>query len=151
MKRLIFLIAAATAIMACNSNSGDNKTGEAPLSDSLKQVALKDSSNFTTISWTDSTFRDLGNVKEGQTVEIPFVVQNTGDKPLIITSVQPGCGCTVAEKPEKPILPGKEDKIVAKFNSTGQSEGAHTKTVTVTANTKPFTQHTLSFRVNVTK
>lgn len=150
MKRLILLISAATAIMSCNNNGG-NKNAEAPLSDSLKQVALKDSSNFTTISWTDSTFKDLGNVKEGQTVEIPFVVQNTGDKPLIISSVQPGCGCTVAEKPEQPILPGKEDKIIAKFNSTSQSEGAHTKTVTVTANTKPFTQHTLSFRVNVTK
>ncbi|GAB3429082.1 DUF1573 domain-containing protein [Niabella aquatica] len=150
MKRLIFLISAATTIIACNSN-GNSKNAETPLSDSLKQVALKDSSNFTTISWADSTFKDLGDVKEGQTVEIPFVVQNTGDKPLIISSVQPGCGCTVAEKPEQPVLPGKEEKIVAKFNSTGQSEGAHTKTVTVTANTKPFTQHTLSFRVNVTK
>lgn len=152
MKRLVLIISAATALMACNSNS-DNKTatGDMPLTDSLKQEALKDSSNFTTISWVDSTFKDLGDVKMGQVVEIPFIVKNTGDKPLIISSVNPGCGCTVAEKPEKPVLPGKEEKIVAKFNSEGQSEGSHMKTVNVTANTKPFTNTTLSFKVNVTK
>ncbi|MGE9310224.1 DUF1573 domain-containing protein [Niabella sp. CJ426] len=151
MKRLVLIISAAAALVACNSN-GENKTAsDAPLTDSLKQEALKDSSNFTTISWVDSTFKNLGDVKKGQVVEIPFVVKNTGDKPLIISSVQPGCGCTVAEKPEKPVLPGKEEKIVAKFNSEGQSEGTHTKTVVVTANTKPFTQHTLTFQVNVTK
>lgn len=152
MKRLVLIISAAAALVACNSN-GENKTttGDAPLTDSLKKEALKDSSNFTTISWVDSTYKNLGDVKKGQVVEIPFVVKNTGDKPLIISSVQPGCGCTVAEKPEKPVLPGKEEKIVAKFNSEGQSEGTHTKTVVVTANTKPFTQHTLTFQVNVTK
>lgn len=151
MKRFVLIISAAAALVACNSN-GENKTNaDTPLTDSLKQEALKDSSNFTTISWVDSTYKDLGDVKLGQVVEIPFLVKNTGDKPLIISSIQPGCGCTVAEKPEKPVLPGKEEKIVAKFNSEGQSEGTHTKTVTVTANTKPFTQHTLTFQVNVTK
>lgn len=151
MKRLVLIISAAAALVACNSN-GENKTAtDTPLTDSLKQEALKDSSNFTTVSWVDSTYKNLGDVKKGQVVEIPFVVKNTGDKPLIISSVQPGCGCTVAEKPEKPVLPGKEEKIVAKFNSEGQSEGTHTKTVVVTANTKPFTQHTLTFQVNVIK
>lgn len=151
MKRLVLIISAAAALIACNSNDENKTTGDAPLTDSLKQEALKDSSNFTTISWVDSTYKNLGDVKIGQVVEIPFVVKNTGDKPLIISSVQPGCGCTVAEKPEKPVLPGKDEKIVAKFNSEGQSEGTHTKTVVVTANTKPFTQHTLTFQVNVTK
>ncbi|MCH5597745.1 DUF1573 domain-containing protein [Niabella ginsengisoli] len=153
MKRLVLIISVAASLAACNSSdsNSENKIPDGPLTDSLKQVALKDSSNFTTIAWADSTFKDLGDVKKGQVVEIPFVVKNTGDKPLIISSVQPGCGCTVAEKPEQPILPGKEEKIVAKFNSEGQSEGSHTKTVIVTGNTKPFTQHTLSFKVNVTK
>ena len=151
MKRLAFIVLSATVFMACNSGNGTKEASTAPLTDSLKQVALHDSSNYTTVLWVDSTYKDVGNVKMGQVVEIPFVVKNTGDKPLIISSVQPGCGCTVADKPEKPILPGSEEKIVAKFNSEGQSEGAHTKTVTVTANTKPSTSHMLSFQVNVTK
>ncbi|WP_346239482.1 DUF1573 domain-containing protein [Niabella insulamsoli] len=150
MKRFVLIFSAAVAFAACNSN-GENKIPDGPLSDSLKLEALKDSSNFTTVAWVDSTYQDLGDVKKGQTVEIPFVVKNTGDKPLIISNVAPGCGCTVAEKPEKPILPNNEEKIVAKFNSEHQSEGTHTKTVIVTANTKPFTQHTLTFKVNVVK
>lgn len=151
MKRLIFIFSLAAGMAACNGAGNNNSGAKAPINDSLKQEALKDSANFTTVQWVDSTFKDIGNVKKGQTVEIPFVVKNTGTKPLIITSVQPGCGCTVAEKPEQPIMPGKEDKIVAKFNSEGQSAGAHSKNVTVTANTTPLTQHVLVFKVNVTE
>ncbi|MFT4093536.1 MAG: DUF1573 domain-containing protein [Niabella sp.] len=149
MKRFIIIAGMAAGLIACKSNG--NKVTDGPLTDSLKQAAIKDSANFTTIKWVDSTYKDVGEVKKGQTAEIPFVIENTGSKPLIISSVQPGCGCTVAEKPEKPILPGKSEKIVAKFNSTGQTPGPHTKTVMVTANTKPFTTHTLTFQVNVTK
>lgn len=150
MKRFLLIASLATAIIACNSN-GNNKVKAAVLNDSLRQIALQDTSTFTTVQWVDSTFKDLGKVKAGETVEITYVVKNTGDKPLIISSVSPGCGCTVAEKPEQPILPGEKDKIVAKFNSAGQSEGEHKKVVTVMANTKPETQTTLSFQVNVTK
>jgi hypothetical protein len=148
MKRLVLILSVAAGLMACNSN-GESKIPDGPLTDSLKQEALKDSSNFTTVAWADSTFRDLGDVKKGQTVEIPFTVENTGDKPLIISSVQPGCGCTVADKPEQPVMSGKTEKIVAKFNSEGQTEGPHEKTITVIANTKPITQHILRFKVNV--
>lgn len=151
MKRFIFILSLAAGVAACNGEGGNNSKADTPLTDSLKQEALKDSASFTTIKWVDSTFKDLGKVKKGQIVEIPFTVKNTGTKPLIISSVQPGCGCTVAEKPEKPILPGEEDKIVAKFNSEGQSVGAHSKTVTVKANTTPYTQHILTFKVEVTE
>ncbi|MBO9618141.1 MAG: DUF1573 domain-containing protein [Niabella sp.] len=146
MKKILFSFALAGLFVACNSTSGkpDDKAAAAQ-----KENALKDSANFTTVIWTDSTFKDLGNIKKGQVVEIPFTVKNTGDKPLVIASVQPGCGCTLAEKPEAPILPGKEGKIVAKFNSEGQSEGSHTKNMVVHANTKPFTETVLNFKVNI--
>ncbi len=151
MKRIFLIISVTAGLIACNGGENNNSgiTANTELTDSLKNEAIRDSSNFTTIAWVDSTFQNVGDVKLGQTVEIPFTVKNTGDKPLIISSVQPGCGCTVAGKPEKPILPGNEDKIIATFNSTGQSEGGHTKTLTVTANSTPSTTHTLSFQVNV--
>ena len=151
MKRIIFIIATVAGIAACNSDSNNKNAAATSLTDSAKAEALKDSGNFTTVKWIDSTFKDVGNVKKGQVVEIPFVVKNTGDKPLIIAAVQPGCGCTVAEKPEKPIMPGKEEKIVAKFNSEAQSVGEHTKDIVVKANTTPFSQHVLAFKVNVTE
>ncbi len=129
----------------------ESKTSNDSLAIAEKQNALKDSSNFTTAQWMDSTTKDLGKVKQGQVIEIPYTIMNTGDKPLIISQVQPGCGCTVAEKPEKPIMPGKEEKIVAKFDSKGQNPGVHVKNVTVKANTKPFTDHLLNFKVEVVK
>lgn len=152
MKRLLFIFAAAGVMVACNSTSGKTSSnGDDSISVEQKQNALADSTNFTTAVWVDSTFKDVGNVKSGQTVEIPFTIKNTGDKPLIIASVQPGCGCTVGEKPEQPILPGKEGKVVAKFSSEGQSEGSHNKNMVVRANTKPFTETVLNFQVNVVK
>jgi|SRR5690606_9327961 Protein of unknown function (DUF1573). len=150
MKRILVVLTLAAGMAACNSGNQSANADEAPLNDSLKQAALRDSSNYTTVEWVDSTFQDIGSIKKGQTVEIPFVVKNTGDKPLIISSVNPGCGCTVADKPEKPIMPGQEDKIVARYNSTGQPTGTHTKNVKVRANTKPTTDHLLLFKVTVT-
>lgn len=149
MKKFIFPVFAAMVLIACN----DAASGSAEQKDSVtiaeKQNALKDSANFTTAEWTDSVNQDLGKVKKGQTIEIPYTIKNTGTKPLIISSVEPGCGCTVADKPEKPIMPGSEEKIIAKFDSKNQATGPHSKSIIVRANTSPATDHMLSFKVEV--
>jgi len=123
MKKVIFVLTVAAVVSACNGSASENNSisADTNLTDSIKNEIVQDTANFTTIKWIDSTYVDAGNVKKGQTVEIPFELENSGEHPLVISSVQPGCGCTVAEKPEKPIMTGKKDKIVAKFNSTGQS------------------------------
>jgi hypothetical protein len=91
--------------------------------------------DLTSLQWIDS-LRDFGKIKEGQKLEVVFAFKNTGDKPLVIANVQPGCGCTVAEKPEAPIAPGEEGKIKAVFDSNGKP-GKVRKSMTVTANTNP--------------
>ncbi|MFT3901879.1 MAG: DUF1573 domain-containing protein [Niabella sp.] len=150
MKKNILFALAFVLIAAMACNDGKDKKAEGPqLTEEQKQLALKDSANGTTIQWLDSTYQNVGKVKKGQSVEISFRFKNTGDKPLIIAAVLPGCGCTVAEKPETPILPGKEDKIVAKFNSESQSVGSHQKNVTVQANTQPMPTTVLTFNVDV--
>lgn len=101
----------------------------------------------TTIEWLDSTTQNLGQVKDGQTVEVTYRFKNSGDNDLIIENVQPGCGCTVADKPQHPIAPGKEDVIRAKFDSRGRP-GPNSKYLTVTANTADK-QTTLRFSVEV--
>ena len=116
-----------------------------------KDQAAKDSANFTTIEWLDSTVKDLGKIKEGQVVEVSYRFKNTGDKPLIIAVVTASCGCTVPEKPEKPIAPGQEDVIKAKFDSKGRPKGEARKDVFVTANTKPESSMQLSFKVEITE
>ena len=70
----------------------------------------------TTVLWLDST-QNLGNLMEGTVVDVQFRFKNTGNKMLVITDVAASCGCTVPEKPEKPIAPGAEGVIKATFDS----------------------------------
>lgn len=151
MKKLVFPLIVAITLGACNSNSASSNVDSDSLTKVENDQALKDSANFTTVEWLDSTSKDLGKVKKGQVIEIPFTFKNTGEHPLIVANIAVGCGCTVAEKPEKPIMPGKEDKIVAKFDSENQSTGVHVKNLTVQTNTKPFTEQVLNFKVDVTE
>lgn len=151
MKKLLLPLIVGVVLLACNGNGESSNVNLDSLNRAKNEQAMKDSANFTSVEWVDSTSKDLGEVKQGQIVEIPYTIKNTGDKPLIIAYIMPSCGCTVAEKPEKPIMPGKEEKIIAKFDSKGQSPGVHVKNITVQANTKPFNDHVLNFKVDVTE
>jgi hypothetical protein len=110
----------------------------------------KDSSLFTKITWLDSTQRDFGTIAEGQKLEVAYRFLNSGEKPLIIARVQPSCGCTVAEQPEEPILPGKEGVIKASFNSEGRV-GINHKKLYVIANTIGTQSNEVQFSVLVQK
>ncbi|AWM15227.1 DUF1573 domain-containing protein [Flavobacterium sp. NRK F10] len=75
---------------------------------------------------------NYGEVVKGEDSGVrEFVFTNTGDAPLVIKKVNSSCGCTVAEKPDAPIMPGKSDKIVVKYN---MNPGPISKTVTVETN-----------------
>jgi hypothetical protein len=153
MKSILLLLVLALIITACNDSKEKpavikNVETKQP-SDPLKM--LKDSANFTTVQWLDSTYKDFGKVEEGQIVDIAFRLKNTGDKPLFIANVSVGCGCTtILKKPEEPLEPGQEDVIKAKFDSKNMA-GERLKEVHVIANTKNNTSHTLWFRVEVVK
>jgi len=110
---------------------------------------LLDSTKFTTIQWIDSV-KDYGKITAGQKLDVSFRFKNTGDKPLVIYSVRPSCGCTAAEPPKEPIAPGAEGIINASFNSQGK-EGLQNKDIYVEANTKGTQNHTIHFSVEVEK
>ena len=156
MKKIVIILVACISLIACKSD--DKKvTPASQLTPEQKEQAAaemeriaKDSTSFTTIQWIDSTYRDLGKVKEGAQVEVTFRFKNTGTKPLVVTSVSASCGCTVAEKPEKPCLPGEEDIIKAVFDSKDRV-GEANKSLYVVANTNPTGTHELKFHVLVTK
>jgi hypothetical protein len=100
----------------------------------------------TSVLWLDST-QNLGNVMEGTVVNVQFRFKNTGNKMLVITDVAASCGCTVPEKPEKPIAPGAEGVIKATFDSKNRI-GTNHKVITVILNTENRTQQ-LVFDVEV--
>lgn len=102
----------------------------------------------TTIAIKDSII-DLGILKEGEIKQIVYHYQNTGTKPLMLFNVSPGCGCTIAEYSHSPLMPGKSDSIVAKFDSKGK-EGAYIKNIKLNCNTEEKV-HNIAFSVQVNK
>jgi hypothetical protein len=143
MKKLLIGLVLGTSIIACKSSDKKAAGPATPLSTEDKQKAITDTVNFTTIEWLDSTYKDLGKIKQDQPVEITYRFKNTGDKNLVFDNVSAQCGCTIPEKPERAFAPGEEGVIKAKFNGSGH--GQVRKEVYVTANTRPSTAHTLSF------
>jgi hypothetical protein len=92
---------------------------------------------------------DFGEIKEGDIVNKVFTFRNTGDVPLIISSANASCGCTVPQWPKEPIPVGGSGEIKVQFNSRGKP-GIQNKTVTITANTYPTTTR-LRIKANVKK
>ncbi len=142
MKKLL-LVLMVGAFAACSESSAENND----IQDA--QAAPASANSLTTIEWIEPK-KELGTINEGQKLQISFRLKNTGASPLVLQSVAPGCGCTVADYPKEPIAPGKEAEITAAFDSQGR-EGQQYKEIIVTANTKDNSQHTLSFNVMVNK
>ena len=138
MKQTIFLLFAVAmlAVLAAASCTGSGATGNRS-ADSLSM--MKDSGNYTTVSFPDS-LQNFGTVEHGKQMKILFHVKNTGAKPLLIADARPSCGCTVADFTKSPIAPGKDGEINASFDSNHGMPGQVRKTITITTNTSP--QHT---------
>jgi hypothetical protein len=143
MHKTILILIILSSLISCGENDS-RKNGVSSM-----QIP-KDSSLFTKITWLDSTNRDFGAIPEGQKLEVAYRFLNSGDKPLIIARVQPSCGCTVAEQPNEPVLPGKEGIIKASFNSEGRV-GINHKKLYVLANTRGSQSNEVQFSVLVQK
>lgn len=76
---------------------------------------------------------DFGNMKEGDIVKHTFKFKNVGDAPLIISNVQPQCGCTTTNYTKTPVPPNGEGEIELQFDSANKAGPQH-KTATVMAN-----------------
>lgn len=146
MKSYLLAISSLFLLSAC-LNTTDKEKG---LPATAGTTAVVDSSKFTTIQWIDSS-KSMGSIDEGQVLKINYRFKNTGNQPLIIEKVQPGCGCTVADYPKEAIAPGQEAEIKAEFDSHGKGNNELTKkNITVYANTAVH-GYTLWFDVTVKK
>ncbi len=81
----------------------------------------------------EKTEYSFGKIEQNKPVTAIFKFTNTGDAPLVLTTVAPSCGCTAPTYSKEPIMPGQEGTVEAKYNAAAM--GAFTKTITVTANT----------------
>jgi len=78
---------------------------------------------------------NFGTIKQGESVTHEFTFVNSGKEPIIITSAQGSCGCTVPVYPKEPIAKGEKAIIKVTFNSAGKM-GMQDKTVTIQSNAK---------------
>jgi hypothetical protein len=138
-KYILFLLVAAT-IISCDARRKDKIADD---TEAQKALALKDS---TTVEIIDTAY-NFNPVTEGEKVIYNYRFKNTGTKPLVIVEATASCGCTVPQKPEKPVLPGETGFIKVAFDSKGRVGEAH-KTITVISNAKPeFPQLILTGKV----
>ena len=84
-----------------------------------------------------STRHDYGTIKEGDgKKEAVFSFTNTGDSVLVITRVQPACGCTASDYTKSPVPPGGKGFVTAVFDPRGYNS-RFAKSISVYSNAKP--------------
>ncbi len=129
MRNILLLVTVTLGFIACTSNEGasaeERKTEFASLIDEPTEITF------------ETPTHNFGTVVDGDMVKHSFKFTNTGDKDLVLFSVNATCGCTVPEDwPKNPIAPGEGGEIKVIFNSLNKV-GAVNKTVNVEANTNP--------------
>lgn len=157
MKKIVLAIALVSLFLnlSCKkTNNEDSNTqfienvNDSYQNNDIQDVDVNQHTNTptTNITLTEHNF-DFGNIKKGEIVQHTYEIINTGENPLIISNVVPGCGCTASEYTKEPIMPKEKAKITLKFDSSN-FDGTQHKQAQVYANVDkvPFL---ITFTANV--
>lgn len=86
---------------------------------------------------------------QGMDLTLYWRVANVGESPLVLTDVQPSCGCIVESvEGNNVILPGKEEILKFTFNSS-KYNGYVKHTIRLFGNIAPEGMATMTFDLNV--
>ena len=130
---LAFFMVAACCFTACGGN-GEQEQLSTDLVTSPKTAGKSDEKQAA-ITF-EKNEHDFGDLLQGEVVTYSFHFTNTGNAPLLISTVNSSCGCTVVDYPREPIAPGKTGTIKATYDSKGH-HGFQSRTLTVMSNTMP--------------
>jgi len=95
----------------------------------------------------DYTEYDYGTIYQGGDGSCDFKFKNTGDEPLVLSSVRSSCGCTVPSWPKDPILPGHSASIKVTYDT--KRIGTISKQIIVISNAVSEPSLTLAIKGNV--
>lgn len=124
-------LAAMSIFAACESTPEDRSFGT-----EILDMAEPGEDRGPRITFKDTLF-DTGRIAQGEVVETQFEFTNTGDAPLIISSVSGSCGCTIPRSyPTQKIFPGEGGTIEVIFDSDNKW-GRQTVVISVVTNTVP--------------
>ena len=119
MSRILFILISVVVFNSCKTDQLEAEIGQ--------KTSMKITKVF-----------DAGERIKGEKIYAQFQVENTGRYPLVFGEIKGSCSCTVAEKPEAPILPGRKGVIKAVVDTEKFDSGYQlNKIVTVMANTVP--------------
>lgn len=76
---------------------------------------------------------DFGVIMHGAKASVSVELENTGDEPLVLRTVKPSCGCTVADYP-KTIAPGEKGTLGLTFDSNERPPGYQSFRVAIYTN-----------------
>ena len=93
---------------------------------------------------------DFNKAMVGEFVKHDYTFTNTGKAKLVVSAVEPKCGCTMTSPWTKEVEPGKTGVIPIQFNTTGYG-GPVTKYVGVTCNAKTTPSVILQLKGNIYK
>lgn len=137
------LMCFSMVLFSCESNEGKHLSGDLV----TNPMSAQGNEGKRPVIEFDKTEFDFGKILQGEVVSYTFHFTNSGNAPLIITSVDKSCGCTASEYPKDPIQPGGKGDIKITYDSKGH-QGFQTKALTVNANTLPA-QTTLRIKAEV--
>ena len=110
----------------------------------VSSVVFAQSGAKIDFSAKDNTI-DYGKVSKSSDNGIRvFEFTNTGNSPLIITSIQSTANCTILSSTKDAILPGKKGKIEIKYNMTA---GPIRKTITVESNAVNYEEGRVALKI----
>ena len=132
MKALVFLFNFLFILVACSSS--------VLLSGCKKRISP------TEISVADS-IRHYYPIVAGETLDMSFIVKNTGSEPFLIDDIQPSCGCIVTSEYVK-VIPS-QDSVILRFSfNSNKNTGYVRHCIRLYGNVRPRGMATLIFDVN---
>lgn len=129
MKRyyIIYILVLIVGMVGCRAKTNEEVDQKAE--DQISALGGSAEIAFTT------NVKDLGNISEGERIMTFFRYENTGDGPLLISSIKAGCGCTVPKWNKEPLEGGASDDIKIIFDSKGKNGNQNIR-ITVNSNAR---------------
>jgi hypothetical protein len=119
MKRIILVAIALMLVAGISAQNAEN---------SKKKQIQEPEITF------ESTVHDYGTINKGADGACEFRFKNTGKEDLVLSKVQPSCGCTALDDwPKEPIKKNKTGVIKIKYNNM-HIVGPFQKVITVESN-----------------
>jgi hypothetical protein len=91
---------------------------------------------------------DFGNIREGEQIQGKIQFVNQGDDKVVVSRVQPSCGCTVADLPRSEFAPGDTATISFTWNTT-HFNGVVRKTINIYFKDSDIPNEMVSFQAKI--